>query len=170
MAGFRTDNVLACSEATYWDKIFLDDEYNRRLFFDELHFTDWKVLENKDEGELVKRTVKASPHVGELPGALKALIGDGVGYEERGTLVRQKNRYEAKAVPNRLGDKVTVTITMVTTPVDDERCRLVVEGSVTAKIFAVGALLEQRMVSDLRRSYEKSAEFVNRFANEKGLK
>jgi hypothetical protein len=170
MAGFRTDNVLACSEATYWDKIFLDDEYNRRLFLDELRFTEWRELARDQEGELLKRRVKASPHVGEVPGALKALVGDGIGYEERGTLVRKKNRYEAKAIPNRLGDKVTVTITMATTPVDAERCRLVVEGSVTAKIFVIGGLLEQRMVSDLRRSYEKSAEFTNRFAGEKGLK
>jgi hypothetical protein len=34
----------------------------------------------------------------------------------------------------------------------------------------IGGLLEQRMVTDLTRSYEQSASFTNRFLAEKGLK
>ncbi len=170
MPGFRTDNVLDCSQETYWDKVFLDDEYNRRLFFDELHFVEWKELDRKADDEVVKRVVKATPYVGELPGALKAVLGDGVGYEERGTLQRKAHRYEADAIPNRMADKVSVKVTMSTTATPDGRCRLVVEGSVSARVFAIGGLLEQRMVSDLRRSYEKGAALANKFVAEKGLK
>jgi len=168
MPGFRTDNLLECSEETYWDKVFFDEEYNRRLFFDELHFVEWRELERKEQADRVSRVVKATPRLGELPGPLKALIGDSIGYEERGLLARGDRRYQAQASPNRMGDKVKVELTMSTTPAADGKCRLLVEGSVTARIFAVGSLLEQRMVQDLRRSYEKGAEFTNRFVAEKG--
>lgn len=170
MAGFRTDNALDCSAETYWEKVFLDDEYNRRLFFDELHFTEWRETERKEDGGKTKRVIKATPRVGDVPAALKAVIADGAGYEERGVLDSKQQRYEVQAIPNRLADKISIKVTMTTTPTPDGRCRLIVEGEIAARIFVIGSVLEQRLVADLRRSYDKSAAFTNRFVAEKSLK
>jgi hypothetical protein len=98
------------------------------------------------------------------------VVGDGAGYEERGVYERATHRYEAKVTPNRMADRVTVTLTMTTEKLGDGRCRRLVNGSVTAKIFMVGALLEQKMIADLTKSYDKSAVFTNRFLAEKGWK
>ena len=43
-------------------------------------------------------------------------------------------------------------------------------GSVSAKIFGVGGLLEKKMIADLEKSYEKSATFTNAFVAEKGIR
>lgn len=168
MPSFRVEHVFECGQKTFWEKVFFDEEYNRRLFYDELHFAEWRELERKEEGETVRRYVRALPPVADLPGPLKAVIGEGAGYEERGILDRPKNRYEARVQPNVLGDKVTVSLVFTTEALGEERCRRIVDGSVTARILMVGGLLEQRMISDLKRSYEKSAEFTNRFVAEKG--
>jgi hypothetical protein len=168
MPSFRVENVFECSESTFWEKVFFDAEYNRRLFYDELHFSEWRELEHKDEGERVHRFVKAQPPMGDLPGPLKAAIGDGAGYEERGVFVRATRRYDANVQPNRLSDKVTVTLIFRTEPLEGPRCRRIVDGTVVARVFLIGSMLEQRMVEDLRRSYEKSAAFTNRFLSEKG--
>jgi hypothetical protein len=168
MPSFRLEHTFECSQDCYWDRVFFDEEYNRRLFFDELHFTEWREVEKKDEGNRVLRLVRALPPFGDLPAALKTLIGDGVGYEERGVYDKSAHRYEAKVQPNRLADKVAVTVTMTTEPLGEHRCKRLVNGSVTARIFVVGAVLEQRMISDLSRSYAKSADFTNRFLAEKG--
>lgn len=168
MPSFRVESVFECSEETFWDKVFFDAEYNRRLFYDELHFSEWRELERKDEGDRVRRWVKASPPMGDLPGALKAAIGDGAGYEERGVFVRATRRYDANVQPNRLGDKVTVELAFRTEHIDERHCRRIVDGTVVARVFLIGGMLEQRLVDDLRRSYEKSATFTNRFVAEKG--
>jgi hypothetical protein len=168
MASFRVENVFECSETTFWEKVFFDAEYNRRLFYDELHFREWRELEHKDEGERVLRYVKATPQIADLPGPLKAAIGDGAGYEERGVFERAKRRYDANCQPNVLGDKVTVGLVFRTEPVDEQRCRRIVDGTVVARVFLIGGMLEQRMIDDLRRNYEKSAGFTNRFLSEKG--
>ena len=102
-------------------------------------------------------------------GALKAVIGDGLSYEERGVFHPQEHRYVLDAIPSRMADKVTTKITMFTTVTGENRCRLNVEATVTAKIFMVGTLLEQKTLADLRRSYEKNAAFSNRFIRENGL-
>lgn len=170
MPSFRCSHDFDCSEETYWEKVFFDDEYNRRLFNDELRFPEWRVLDQKDEGSRVLRNVRAQPPVEDLPGPLKAVVGDGAGYEERGVFERAAHRYEAKVTPNRMADRVTVSITMTTEKLGEHRFRRLVNGTVTAKIFMVGAILEQKMIGDLVKSYEKSAAFTTRFIAEKNLK
>jgi hypothetical protein len=170
MAGFQTTYDIECSEETYWDQVFLSEQYNRRFFQEELHFPEWRELGRKEvDGKLI-RTVKATPYVGDLPGPLKAVIGDGLSYEERGVFDRPNHRYELDAIPSRLADKVSTKITMFTKAVGDDRCRLHVEATVTARIFMVGTLLEQKTLADLKRSYEKNAAFSNRYIRENGLK
>lgn len=169
MGSFRAEHVFNCSEATFWDKIFFDDEYNRRQFTDVLHFSLWKEIERRDEGERIVRRVQAAPPLGELPGPLKAVIGESAGYEEHGVFDKQKRRYTVKVVPNKLADKLNIEIAMWTEPAGENRLRRIAEGTVVAKIFGVGGMLEKKMISDLERSYEKSAAFTNQFIQEKGL-
>lgn len=168
MPSFRVDNVFDCSQITFWEKVFFDAEYNRRLFYDELHFAEWRELELENQGDRVRRLVKAKPPMADLPGPLRAAIGEGAGYEERGVFERATNRYDAKVKPNVLGDKVTVELVFRTEPLDDGRCRRIVDGTVVARVFVIGGMLEQRLMDDLKRSYEKSATFTNRFVAEKG--
>jgi uncharacterized protein DUF2505 len=168
MPSFHLEHDLECSENTYWDKAFFDEEYNRRLFNEELRFPEWRVLDQKDEGPRIVRNIRAQPPVDDVPGPLKSVVGDGAGYAERGTYDRAAHSYEANITPNRMADRIAVRIVTRTTKLDDTRCRRIVDGTVTAKIFVVGALLEQRMIADLKRSFEKSAVFTNRFVAEKG--
>lgn len=169
MTAFQVTHVIDCSEDTYWDKVFLDIDYNRRFFVQELHFPEWREVERTESDGKLKRTVKATPYVGDLPGPLKTVIGDGLSYEERGVFDRARHRYEVEAIPSRLADKVSIKVTMTTSATPDGRCKLVVDGTVTAKIFVVGGLLEQKTISDLKRSYEKNTEFANRYVRENGL-
>jgi len=169
MPSFRIEHTFECTQTTFWEKVFFDEEYNRRLFFDELHFVEWKELERTDHGDRVTRHVRALPPMGDLPGPIKSALGDSAGYEERGVFERATNRYEAKVKPTtRLGDKVSVELAFNTEPLPGDRCTRIVNGSVSARIMMIGGLLEQRMIADLRRSYEKNAVFTNRFVAEKG--
>jgi hypothetical protein len=68
-----------------------------------------------------------------------------------------------------MADKITIEIAMWTEPSGENKLRRIVEGTVTAKIFGVGGMLEKKMISDLERSYEKTATFTNQFIQEKGL-
>lgn len=170
MPEFRAEHTFNCSEETFWTKLFFDDEYNRRLFLERLKFAGWKVTKHQEAGDKVERIVEAIPPIGDLPGPLKAVVGEGAGYEERGTLDRGAHRYTAEVVPNRLADKIHVRIEISTVADGPERCKRIAKGSVTAKIFGVGGLLEKKMIADLEKSYAKSAEFTNAFVAEKGLR
>jgi hypothetical protein len=169
MASLEVEHTFNCSEATFWDRLFLDPEYNERLFKTELKFPVWREVSREERGGILYRVLEIVPYVGELPGALKAVVGEGIGYEERGSLDRAARRYKVDVVPNRLADKVSVKVEMSTTADGENRCRRKARAEATVKIFGVGGSLEKRLLSDLERSYQKSADFTNRFISEKGL-
>ena len=169
MAEIRVEHVFKCSEETFWTKIFFDDEYNRRLFREILKFPVWRVAKVEEQGDEVRRTIEASPPVGDLPGPLKAIVGDNAGYVERGVFDKKTRRYRVQVVPNRMSDKISVAVEMWTEAMGDAQCKRIARATATAKIFGVGGLLEKKMLSDLERSYEKSAAFTNTYVVEKGL-
>jgi hypothetical protein len=107
--------------------------------------------------------------VGDLPGPLKAVVGDNAGYEERGVFNKKTHRYQVQVVPNRMSDKISVNVEMWTEAMGDAQCKRFAKATAIAKIFGVGGLLEKKLLSDLERSYEKSATFTNTFVAEKGL-
>jgi len=169
MAEMLVEHVFKCSEETFWTKVFFDDEYNRRLFLELLKFPVWRVIKSEEHGDEVRRTIEASPPIGDLPGPLKAVVGDSAGYEERGVFDKKTRRYRVQVVPNRMSDKINVSVEMWTEPMGDAQCKRFARATATAKIFGVGGLLEKKLLADLERSYEKSAAFTNTFVGEKGL-
>jgi hypothetical protein len=169
MATLEVEHTFNCSEATFWDRIFLDPEYNERLFKGELKFPVWREVSKEERGGELHRVLEVVPYVGELPAALKAVVGEGIGYQERGVLSRDAKTYKVEVVPNRLAEKITVKVEMSTRPDGDNRCRRKARAEAIVKIFGVGGAIEKRLLGDLERSYQKSADFTNRFITEKGL-
>jgi len=170
MPDFRVEHTFNCSEESFWTKVFFDDDYNRRLFLERLKFSVWREVSREERGTEIHRVIEAAPPVGDLPGALKAVVGEGVGYKERGVFDRAARRYTVDVEPNRLADKIQVRLEMTTAADGPERCRRTVRGTITAKIFGIGGMLEKKMIADMEKSYAKSAEFTNAYVAEKGIR
>jgi hypothetical protein len=169
MADTRIEHIYNCSEDTFWNQIFFDQEYNRRLFKEALEFPVYEQTEFKETDSEVRRSIKVVPKLGPMPGPLKAVIGEGIGYVENGVLDKKARRYTIDITPNKLAEKVTIKGTMFTEPKGDGKCNRVFECTVTAKIFGVGGMLEKRVLSDMQESYAKGAKFTNEYIAEKKL-
>ena len=169
MADVVIEHTSNCSEDTFWDKIFFDEEYNQRMFKEALEFPHYEVTKSEDGDKEVRRTVNVVPKLGPMPGPVKKLIGDGLGYEEEGVYDKATRKYSIKITPNKLADKINITGKMYTKPEGDGKLKRVFECSVNAKIFGIGGLLEKQIIGDMQTSYAKAAEFTNKFVAEKGL-
>jgi hypothetical protein len=165
----RIEHTYSCSAEVFWNQIFLDDEYNRKLFLDELHFESWRVVSTQERGGQTHRVIEAVPRMGELPGPLKRLLEGGLGYEERGVLDRAAQRYTLQATPRSLASKLTILGELSTTPLGPRECRRTYLAKVEAKVFGVGGMIEERLLADVEKSYNKAALFTNRWIAEKGL-
>ena len=160
---FETD------EDTYWARCVFDPDFNRKLYIEALQFPVWRLLDSKDDGAQIRRRVQVDPPVGTLPAALRKVIGDRLSYVEEGTFDKSTKRYAFKVVPSTLAEKTKVEGEMWIERLGPKKIARVTSIAVAVKVFMVGGLVEDRIVSDLRSSYDKGAAFTIQYLREHQL-
>lgn len=169
MAERRIQDLFECSCETYWSKLFFDVAYNETLFLQALRFESWKIVSSDEDDKEVRRVVDAVPRMGDLPGPLKRLIQHGAGYREESVFDKQTQRCRVKVTPASLTDRLTIRGVTFTEPVNERQCQRVFLATVSANIFAVGGMLETRLLDDMQKSYGKAARFSNTWIAERNL-
>jgi len=150
-----------CDEDTYWYKMFFNEAFNQKLYLDYLKFPGWKLLDQNDDGVVLTRRMQVDPPTANLPGPLKKLIGARLSYIEDGRFDKASKKFSFKVIPNTLVEKTTVTGDMVLEKLGDKKVRRLFHASVEVKVFMVGSMAEDRILSDMQNSYEKAAHFTN---------
>lgn len=168
MADARIVHDIQGSEDTFW-KLFFDKEYNEALFLGALGFDSWKLVSQDEKADRIERVVDVVPKLGDLPGPLKKLVENGVGYRERGSFVRAEHRMKMAVEPTVMADKLTISGLLYTERTSDKSCRRIYDAVVNAKVFGLGGMIEGRIMQDIKASYDKAAEFTNKWIRDRGL-
>ena len=168
MADARIAHDLNCSEDAFWT-LFFDKAFNEELFLRTLAFDSWKILSQDETESRIDRVVEAVPKIPDLPGPLKKLVENGVGYREHNSFTRAQRRTTVKVDPTVMPDKISISGVIHTERTGDRSCRRIYDAVVTAKVFGIGGMIEGRILQEIRTSYDKAAQFTNRWAAEKGL-
>lgn len=169
MKEVKFDDIFDCSIDTYWDKIFFDDAFNHRLFRDTLQFSEWTATVTEDNDAVLKRTVVVQPPVGEVPAAVKKVLGDNFGYKEHGTFDRKTKRYHVDIETNMAKEKTRVHGDIWLEPAGEGKCRRLGKFQVEVKIMMVGGIIEDRIINDMKRDFGRGADFTNQWIRERGL-
>jgi hypothetical protein len=160
---------IETDEDTYWWKCVFDAPFNEKMYMGALAFPQWKLLESKEDDAKLWRRVQVDPPVGDVPAAVKKVIGDRLSYVEEGTFDKKTKRYSFKVTPSTMADKTKVSGEMWASPLGAKKIVRQMRISVEVKVFMVGGLVEDRIMGDLRSSYEKGTTFTNEFVKENGL-
>ena len=159
-------------EDTYWARCVFDADFNKKLYIDALKFPQWKLIDSKDDDAKIWRKIQVDPPTGDMPGAVKKVIGDRLSYVEEGTFDKKTKRYSFKVTPSTMAEKTKVAGEMWVEKLGDangKKIARVTKISVEVKVFMVGGMIEDRIVADLRSSYDKGAVFTTQFIKENGL-
>jgi hypothetical protein len=158
-------------EDTYWARCVFDADFNKKLYIDALKFPQWKLLDSKNDDAKIWRRIQVDPPTGDMPGAVKKVIGDRLSYVEEGTFDKKTKRYSFKVTPSTMAEKTKVAGEMWVEKLGDadKRIARVTKISVEVKVFIVGGLVEDRILSDLRSSYDKGTVFTNAYIKENSL-
>ena len=169
MAEVTLRNEINTDEDTYWAKCVFDAEFNRRMYIEALKFPEWKQLDSKEDDAKIVRKIQVDPPTGNMPAAVKKVIGDSLKYVEEGTFDKKTKHYTFKVTPSTLAEKTKVSGDMWVEKVSDKKIVRFTKISVEVKVFVVGSLIENNIISDLKQSYEKGTAFTNDYIKEKGL-
>ena len=156
-------------EDTFWSKIVFDESFNKKLYEGALKFPGWKLLDSKEDDATIVRRVQVDPPVGDLPGAVKKVIGDKLGYVEDGTFDKKTRHYSLKVTPSAMAEKTKVTGELWVEKIGEKKIRRMCKINVEVKVFIIGGMIEDRILSDLKNSYDNSTTFTNQYIKENGL-
>jgi hypothetical protein len=166
---FTIRNVFETDVDTFWNRVFFDDEYNRRLYMDALAFKRFEVLsQTGGPGETRTRTMVTEPKT-EAPAVVQKLVGGSFSYTEQGSWDPRTKIWTYAITTSKLSDKVKVGGRYWCEPLGDKRLERVCEIELEVKVFGVGGVIEQFMEKTTRESYEDTTRFTNAFIREKGL-
>jgi hypothetical protein len=160
MTAVRIEHTFDCDEKTFWDQVFFSEPFNRDMYLKHLQFKRWQVTEYRETDTAIYRTVSVTPKIGDLPGAIKSLIGDNLGYREEGKFDKQSQRYSVVVVPSSLADKISVRGDTWVQPLEQGRCKRIFDAEVSVKMFGVGTIIEKKIIADLQLSYNAGAVFT----------
>jgi hypothetical protein len=169
MAVTTIEHTINCSEDTFWDKLFLDDAFNQRLYKQALKFPGFNQVKTEDTAKEAHRTIEITPSVGELPGAIKKVLGDNMSYTEEGVLDKQSRRYRMQIKPHTLPDKISMKGELWTEPAGPNKLKRIFKAEVTCKVFGIGGMLEKLIISEMEKSYDVAAKFTNEYVAENSL-
>ncbi len=164
----RIDDEYRCSVETFWSKMFFDEEYNRRLFLDGLHYKLFEQIELTDRGDTMLRRVRGVP-ASEIPAAVQKVIGADLSYVEELVWDKKTRKAQFKNVPKTMASKLRIEGTLWAEPAGEGRCRRLVDLDLEAKIFGIGGLIETTAAKIFRENFEAAAVWTNRWLAEKGL-
>jgi hypothetical protein len=155
-------------EDTYWSKCVFDEAFNTQMYVDHLGIK-WKLEEQHEDDAKITRRVHVEPPVGNLPGPVKKVIGDKLAYTEAGTFDKKTKKYSFKVTPSTMAEKTKVSGEMWCEKKGDKKVTRVCRISVEVKVMLVGGMVEERILSDLKTSYERGTVFTNEYIAKNGL-
>ncbi|MBA2321321.1 MAG: DUF2505 domain-containing protein [Deltaproteobacteria bacterium] len=127
-----------------------------------------EILDEKREGHIVTRRVRITPDR-ELPGAVAALLGSKkLIYEQENRWDEEKRVLHWKVIPNVLPGKLQAGGTVTVRPAGTG-CEQVVEGNIDVKVMLIGGRIEQGVVDEVTKSYDRTAASCRRWLEEKGV-
>lgn len=160
MPNIKLSHEIHCDEETFW-KLFLDREYNEKLYKEGLQFPDWSILEQTETDTEIRRTTKGRPKIANVPGPVAKILGDGFGYTETGSMKKGERVWHYKLVPSTMPDKIRQEGTVRTEVAGPGKIRRVVELVLEVKIFGIGGMVESTTEKQLREGWDASAAYLN---------
>lgn len=163
MAEVTVRHELDCSVQDYWDRCVFDEEFNRTLYVDRLGFSKFIPGESKDLGDRRTKKARMEPPLHSVPAAVKKAIGDRLSYAEDGYLDKKTGRYQCEITPSTFAEKTHVEAELWCEPSpsgDANKCVRFARVKVEVKVFVVGSMVEEKIMKDLRGSYDAEADLV----------
>src|SRR3990167_2971679 len=140
MRKFTVTHEIRCDVDTFW-KVFLDKDFNQRLFREVLGFPEFQITEQKETDSAIIRKVSGTPKMN-MPGPVMKLLGANFRYTEEGKLDKATKVWTWKMIPSVLAEKLRQEGTMRVEAAGPGKVRRIAEIVNEAKIFGLGGLIE----------------------------
>ncbi len=147
--------------AMYWNPVF-DQQMQREAAITR------QILEERREGASVVRRVRLTPDR-ELPGPVATLLGTKkLIYEQENRWDEEKGVLHWRVIPTVLPGKLDASGTMTVRPAGTG-CEQAIDGNIEVRVMLIGGRIEQAVVDEVAKSYDRAAASCRRWLDETGV-
>lgn len=158
MANLRIEHELPIAAERFW--ALLHDPAYEAFQAEGLGLAGYEEVERKIDGQVMHRKIRVIPKI-EVPAAIRKVIGVGgadagsMGYIEQQD--KRLDKYELRwwVDPPILVGKLQVGGLFRVEPIDDKRCRRILDGEVKIGIPIVGGTVEKFVLQEVKKTYDK---------------
>jgi hypothetical protein len=162
---FTLSQNIAADVDEHW-RLFLDDDVERRMYVERLHFHRYELLERRETDAELVRKIRVVPKL-DVPGAVAKLLGDSFAYTESQTFDKKTSVFRSKIVPSVFADQLGSETVVRAEAAGPGKCRRTVDLSVEARVFGIGGLVESALEKNLRSGWVDSAAYLDAEAAKK---
>ncbi len=166
MGKFTVRHRFDISQDTFWERCFLDESFNQKLFREGLGFRAYEVVEARQDGDLFHRRVRTTPEA-DAPKVVQKLLGGEFSYLEEGVFDGQK--YTFSVVPSVMPDRIKIRGEIRAEPKGENEMERICSMDISIRIFGVGKVVEAFVDETTRENYEKGASFIRQYIKEHSL-
>lgn len=156
----KLEHRFECTPEQYWE-IVADHEVDLEMAA--ASDGEYELLFEHDEDGITTRRQRIIMNR-ELPAAMTKVLGsDRIGYELETRIDNKASRSEWTITPLVLPDRISGAGVAVVTATKDG-CLRIIEGDLKVRVPILGKKMEERLVADVSKSYDRSAEIIHQRA------
>lgn len=168
MARMYTEHEIPLEATAFWE--LLHTEAYEQFQARELGLKEYEEVDRRQEGDTVIRRIRVAPDI-HLPGPVRKFVDRHFGDEEISYIEAREERdgelaYTWWVEAPVMADKINVGGRFYVEPIDDDRCRRVLDGEAKIKAFGVGSIVERLAVQETIRTYDRIPEIVRKWKRE----
>jgi hypothetical protein len=158
------EHRIATSASDFWEWIHSAD-YEERVAR-AIGLSEYRELERREEAGTVYRRLRvAAP----LPSSIAPILSriaqvDEVAYVEEQWRSQDAHLVRWRMTPELFAERVRVAGELRLEPAGRRHCKRILEGEISARIFAVGPLLERAAIREVVRAYGTAARVATELA------
>ena len=161
-AQLRIVHVIECEVDAFW-RNFLDDDFHRNLFVNQLYYPVYRLLERTEQADIVRRRIEIMPKV-DMPAAVAKVLGDKFSYCEAGEFDRAAGVYRFSLVPpaGTPAGMATCGGVMRAEPAPNGKTTRIIDIDVEVHMFGLGGMLERFALKAAQNIFDQQAPLLNR--------
>ncbi len=143
----------------FFEDVILNDELTSKMYLEGLGFQQWEVVSRTEEDGKIVREVDVTPPQN-IPSFMKKFIKGKFSYKERVIWQKGSDSCTVETIPNVMSDKIDIATTIKVEPMDENRCRRIMEVEIKVRIPLIGGKIENHVLGEVEGEFRRSGDYL----------
>jgi hypothetical protein len=160
---FRFAHDFDIDPQGFWT-LFFSEDFAEDMF-KRTGMKNRKVLEYKDSGDRIVRTQRVEPDM-PVPAWASAVVSS-TAYTEYDVYDKAASKMDVRIEPGMMSNRFKMSGVFSVTPLGPGRCQRVFSGEVKVSVMLIGGKIEQYMIDEMRKGYDRAADVTREWITKK---